>query len=295
MPISASRSASRARRRCARICKLLVMSATLDLEPLARLLDGAPTVSAEGRSFEVATHYVARRAEIALELQTAQVIRSALADHHGDILCFLPGAAEIRPRAACARGIRRGSGAGTAGIAAERAAARARRWPCAFCRCTASCARGSRMRRCARRPGGERKVVLATSIAETSLTIEGIRVVIDAGLRRYSAFDPATGMSRLVTGEGLASGRGPAPRPCRPARARACATGCGPKVRRHRSRPTRPRKSRARISRRSRSSSPAGGPPTPAGCAGSTRRPRRPSPRRATCCASSRRSMRPVA
>ena len=72
------------------------MSATLDLEPLARLLGGAPTVSAEGRSFEVATCYVPRRAEIALELQAAQVIRSALADHDGDILCFLPGASEIR-------------------------------------------------------------------------------------------------------------------------------------------------------------------------------------------------------
>src|SRR5579862_2773291 len=75
--------------------KLLVMSATLDLEPLARLLGGAPTVSTDAQSFEVATRYVPRRAEIALELQTAQVIRSALADNQGDILCFLPGAAEI--------------------------------------------------------------------------------------------------------------------------------------------------------------------------------------------------------
>src|ERR1700722_14317945 len=75
--------------------RLLVMSATLDLEPLARLLGGAPTVSTDARSFDVATRYVPRRAEIPLELQTAQVIRSALADLEGDILCFLPGAAEI--------------------------------------------------------------------------------------------------------------------------------------------------------------------------------------------------------
>src|ERR1700678_4450589 len=76
--------------------RLLVMSATLDLKPLVRLLSDAPIVSAQGRSFEVTTHYVARRNEIHLELQVAQVVRTAIRDHSGDILCFLPGAAEIR-------------------------------------------------------------------------------------------------------------------------------------------------------------------------------------------------------
>src|SRR5580698_7334263 len=76
--------------------RLVVMSATLDLEPIAALLGGAPIVAARGRSFEVTTQYVARRPEIYIEQQTAQVIRTALREHDGDILCFLPGAAEIR-------------------------------------------------------------------------------------------------------------------------------------------------------------------------------------------------------
>ena len=76
--------------------RLIVMSATLDLQPIATLLGNAPIVAASGRSFDVTTEYVARRPEIHLELQTAQVVRSALREHDGDILCFLPGAAEIR-------------------------------------------------------------------------------------------------------------------------------------------------------------------------------------------------------
>jgi ATP-dependent helicase HrpB len=63
--------------------RLLVMSATLDLQPIARLLDDAPIVTAQGRSYEVATHYVARRSEVSMELQTAQVVRAALEEHDG--------------------------------------------------------------------------------------------------------------------------------------------------------------------------------------------------------------------
>src|ERR1700720_1050927 len=76
--------------------RLVVMSATLDLEPIAKLLGDAPVVAARGRSFDVGTEYVARRPEIYLEQQMAQVVRTALRGHDGDILCFLPGAAEIR-------------------------------------------------------------------------------------------------------------------------------------------------------------------------------------------------------
>jgi ATP-dependent helicase HrpB len=160
--------------------RLVVMSATLDLEPIARLLGGAPIIEARGRSFEVSTRYVARRPEIYLEQQMAQVIRAALREHDGDILCFLPGAAEIRrvQRAledgAMDRGVRVLPLYGELEGAAQDAAL-------------------------APAPAGQRKIVLATSIAETSLTIEGIRVVVDSGLRRYGEFDPATGMSRLVT------------------------------------------------------------------------------------------------
>jgi ATP-dependent helicase HrpB len=160
--------------------RILVMSATLDLQPLARLLEDAPIVAAAGRSFEVQTHYVARRAELHLEQQTAQVLRAALREHEGDILCFLPGAAEIRrvQRALEDAGLEPGVQifplyGELAGAVQDAALAPA--------------------------APGRRKVVLATSIAETSLTIEGIRVVVDSGLRRYAEFDPATGMSRLVT------------------------------------------------------------------------------------------------
>jgi len=162
--------------------RLLVMSATLDLKPLVRLLGDAPVVSAQGRSFEVATHYVPRRNEIHLELQVSQVVRAALQEHAGDILCFLPGAAEIRR---VQRTLQESNLEGGVRVmplygeleGAEQDAALAPSAP------------------------GERKVVLATSIAETSLTIEGVRVVVDSGMRRYSEFDPSTGMSRLVTGK----------------------------------------------------------------------------------------------
>jgi ATP-dependent helicase HrpB len=160
--------------------RLLVMSATLDLLPLSRLLDDAPIIAASGRSFDVVTRYVPRRAEMHLELQVAQVVRRALQEHDGDVLCFLPGAAEIGrvQRAFNAAGPAPGVEVlplygDLAGAAQDSALAPA--------------------------AAGRRKVVLATTIAETSLTIEGIRVVVDGGLRRYAEFDPATGMSRLVT------------------------------------------------------------------------------------------------
>jgi ATP-dependent helicase HrpB len=160
--------------------RLVVMSATLDLEPIARLLGDAPVVAARGRSFDVATQYVARRPEIYLEQQTAQVVRTALREHDGDVLCFLPGAAEIRrvQRALEDTGLDRGVRVLPLYGELEGAAQDAALSPA---------------------PSGQRKIVLATSIAETSLTIEGIRVVVDSGLRRYAEFDPATGMSRLVT------------------------------------------------------------------------------------------------
>jgi ATP-dependent helicase HrpB len=160
--------------------RLVVMSATLDLQPIARLLGDAPVIAALGRSFEVATQYVARRPEIYLEQQTAQVIRTALREHEGDILCFLPGAAEIRrvQRALEDLGTDRHVRVLPLYGELEAAAQDAALSPA---------------------PAGQRKIVLATSIAETSLTIEGVRVVVDTGLRRYAEFDPATGMSHLVT------------------------------------------------------------------------------------------------
>ncbi len=160
--------------------RLVVMSATLDVQPIARLLGDAPIVAARGRSFEVETRYVARRPELYLEQQTAQVLRTALREHEGDILCFLPGAAEIRrvQRALEDGGLERRVRVLPLYGELDGAAQDAALLPA---------------------PAGERKIVLATSIAETSLTIEGVRVVVDSGLRRFAEFDPSTGMSHLVT------------------------------------------------------------------------------------------------
>lgn len=162
--------------------RILVMSATLDLPGLARMLNDAPIITASGRSFEVATHYVPRRPDVHLDTQVAQVLRRAALEHDGDILCFLPGAAEIRR----AQRALEGSGFEAA----------MRVMPL-----YGELAGPEQDAALAPAPRGQRKIVLATTIAETSLTIEGIRVVVDSGLRRYSEFDPSTGMSRLVTGK----------------------------------------------------------------------------------------------
>ncbi|MGA2777690.1 MAG: ATP-dependent helicase HrpB [Steroidobacteraceae bacterium] len=162
--------------------RILVMSATLDLQPLSRMLGDAPIISSAGRSFEVVTEYVPRRVELRLEQQVAQLLQSALRAHPGDLLCFLPGAAEIRQvqRLLEEAGLDPQNRVlplygDLTGDAQDEALAPAR--------------------------PGQRKIVLATSIAETSLTIEGVNVVVDSGLRRHSEFDPTTGMSRLVTGK----------------------------------------------------------------------------------------------
>jgi ATP-dependent helicase HrpB len=161
--------------------RVLVMSATLDVGRLAVLLGDAPTIVSAGRSFEVATHYVPPRAGQNLEQHVAAVVRTALRDQPGDLLCFLPGAAEIRR---VQRLLEEGAlpahvtvlplYGDLAGALQDAALAAPR--------------------------GGQRKIVLATSIAETSLTIEGVQIVVDSGLQRASEFDPSTGMSRLVTG-----------------------------------------------------------------------------------------------
>jgi len=162
--------------------RILVMSATLDLEPLSKLLGGAPIIAAEGRSFAVETRYVPRRPERGLEADLADLVRRALKAHAGDILCFLPGAAEINRSKRALESSALPPGVRILPLYSELAAAE-----------QDAALKAS--------PAGERKVVLATTIAETSLTIDGIEVVVDAGLRRYSQFDPSTGMSRLVTAQ----------------------------------------------------------------------------------------------
>ncbi|MFE0753101.1 ATP-dependent helicase HrpB [Inquilinus sp. NPDC058860] len=158
--------------------RLLVMSATLDGGPVARLLGDAPVVTSEGRAFPVETQHRPPRAGEAIEDAVARAVRDALAEETGSLLVFLPGAREIRRVQAKLAGL--GDGVAVAPLYGDLPAA----------------AQDQAIRPA---PAGTRKVVLATNIAETSLTIEGVRVVIDSGLARAPRFDPRTGMSRLET------------------------------------------------------------------------------------------------
>lgn len=160
--------------------RLLVMSATLDGAAVARLLDGAPVVESQGRMFPVDTRYLGRDPAARIEDQVFRAIGRALAEESGSLLVFLPGQGEIRRvEALLAERLRDPSVilAPLYGAMDVRDQDRAIAPPSA----------------------GSRKVVLATSIAETSLTIEGVRVVIDAGLARVPRFDPASGLTRLET------------------------------------------------------------------------------------------------
>lgn len=158
--------------------RLLVMSATLDGGPVARLLGDAPIVSSEGRAYPVETHHRPPRPGETIEDAVARAVRDALAEETGSLLVFLPGAREIRRVQAKLSGL--GDGVTVAPLYGDLPAA----------------AQDQAIRPA---PAGTRKVVLATNIAETSLTIEGVRVVIDSGLARAPRFDPRTGMSRLET------------------------------------------------------------------------------------------------
>ncbi len=163
--------------------KLLVMSATIETAPIAALLGGAPVIAAHGESFPVAEHSLPDEAwprDRALEDRIVSAVRRALRDTTGDILVFLPGAGEIRRAAASLRDVVAG-------------------WekPVSLHALYGDLPFAEQER--AIMPGTERKIVLATNIAETSLTIEGVRVVIDSGQVRRLQHDPATGMNRLVT------------------------------------------------------------------------------------------------
>jgi ATP-dependent helicase HrpB len=156
---------------------LLVMSATLDAAPVAALMGDAPVITSEGRAYPVDTRWLPRPPDASLRLEAvvASAIRQALEETEGGILVFLPGEGEIRRVEAMLSGL---PGValrplfGAMDFAAQRAALGVTE---------------------------ARKVVLATSIAETSLTLPDIRVVIDAGRARRARFDPNSGMSRLVT------------------------------------------------------------------------------------------------
>lgn len=160
--------------------KLVVMSATLDAACVAALLGDAPVIVSEGRMFPVRTMYRPRDPRARLEDEVAAGVGAALASEPGSALVFLPGAREIERTAEALR----------ARLTAPDIDIRPLYGAMAPAEQDAAIAPS---------PAGRRKIVLATSIAETSLTIEGVRIVIDAGLARRPRYEPALGLSRLET------------------------------------------------------------------------------------------------
>ena len=158
--------------------RLLVMSATIDGARIAALLDNAPVVESVGRAFAVETRYIGRDAR-PIEPQVADTIVRALRAERGSLLAFLPGAAEIRRTAALLDG---------------------RLEPATDLVALYGALGGDEQDRAiAPTPPGRRKVVLATSIAETSITIEGVRIVVDCGLARRPRYEAGVGLTRLET------------------------------------------------------------------------------------------------
>src|SRR4051794_35885274 len=160
--------------------RILVMSATLDGARVARLLGEAPVVESEGRAFPVETRYLGRDPSRRLEEQVADAVTRALRAEPGSVLVFLPGQGEIRRVETKLR---------------ERIDDPAMDIAPLY----GALDRGEQDLAVQPAGRGRRKVVLATSIAETSLTIEGIRVVIDSGLARVPVYEPDIGLTRLET------------------------------------------------------------------------------------------------
>lgn len=160
--------------------RLLVMSATLDGARVARLLGEAPVIESLGRAYPVETRYLGRDPRAPIDRQMTDAVLRALNSETGSVLAFLPGAAEIRRT--------------------ERALREAVRDPAIdIDPLYGALDPRDQDRAIAPAPAGRRKVVLATSIAETSLTIEGVRIVVDSGLARVPRFEPGVGLTRLET------------------------------------------------------------------------------------------------
>ena len=160
--------------------KLLVMSATLDGARVAALLGDALAVESEGRAFPVETRYLGRDPRASIERQAADAVERALRAESGSLLVFLPGAGEIRRTEELLKERIRDTNVDIVGLFGALDAR-------------------EQDRAISPSPPGRRKVVLATSIAETSITIEGVRVVIDSGLARVPRYEPDVGLTRLET------------------------------------------------------------------------------------------------
>ncbi|PZU09052.1 ATP-dependent helicase HrpB [Sphingomonas sp.] len=157
--------------------RIVAMSATLDGDRFSRLLGDAPVIESEGRSFPI-DHVYPGRSGGRIEDDMAAAIRRALAEGEGGILAFLPGVAEIRRTAERLEGLPGDVALHLLSGSAEPQAQRAAIQP---------------------EGDGRRKIVLSTAIAETSLTIDGVRIVVDCGLARRPRYDRAAGLTRLVT------------------------------------------------------------------------------------------------
>src|SRR6266446_10157106 len=160
--------------------RLIVMSATIDGARIAAALGDAPVIASEGRAFAVETRHLGRDPVKPIEPQVADAVLRALRAETGSILAFLPGAAEIRR---CETMVRERCDDPAVDVFALHG----------------TLDFDAQDRAIAPAPSGRRKVVLATSIAETSLTIEGVRVVIDSGLARVPRYEPDLALTRLET------------------------------------------------------------------------------------------------
>src|SRR5690606_18826241 len=156
--------------------RLLIMSATLDMEPLAALLQ-APVLESPGRPYPVGLKYTGEPDGLRLPETCAAIVRQALSETAGDILVFLPGESEIR----------------RCGVLLDR------QLPGVSIHLLYGQLPHAEQQAAIMPHPELRKVVLATNIAETSLTIEGVRTVVDSGFCRVPAFDAASGLSRLQT------------------------------------------------------------------------------------------------
>jgi len=158
--------------------RILIMSATLESQVLSAALGNVPVITSQGKQFPVALHYARDREDVPVTTRAVSTIRKALRENAGDVLVFLPGAGEINK----------------VQLALEEEQVDAEVYPL-----FGDLSFQKQQEAILPHPRGRRKIVLATSIAETSLTIEGVSVVIDSGLSRVPRFDPRSGLTRLET------------------------------------------------------------------------------------------------
>ena len=158
--------------------RLVAMSATLDVDRFQRVLGHPPTIVSKGKSFPLDLRHIGRDAAARIESQMASAIRAALGEHEGSLLAFLPGVAEIERTAAAV---------GSLAVNVE------------LHKLHGGIEPAIQRKALAAPPPGKRKLVLATSIAETSVTLEDVRIVVDSGLARRPRYDRGAGLTRLVT------------------------------------------------------------------------------------------------